>query len=48
MFTKSFLSASLCLVTLPSIVRQHKLDQTKEHVLWQYITTSQEQQIKHI
>ena len=48
MFTKGFLSASLCLVTLPSIVPQHKLDQTKEHVLWQYITTSQEQQIKHI
>ena len=38
MFTKGFLSASLCLVTLPSIVPQHKLDQTKEHV----------QQIKHI
>ena len=26
------------------IIPQHKLDQAREHVLWQYITTSQKQQ----
>ena len=46
MFTKGFLSAWLSLVTLLPIIPQHKLDQTKEHLLWQYITTSQKHKQK--
>ena len=42
-FTKGFLSALLSLVTLLPIIPQHKLDQAKEYVLWQYITTFQKQ-----
>ena len=44
MFTKGFLSAGLSLVTLLPLIPQNKLNQTKEHVLWQYITTIQKQQ----
>ena len=44
MFIKGFLCAWLPLVTLIPIIPQHKLGQTKGHLLWAYITTSQKQQ----
>ena len=43
-FTKGFLIAWLSLVTLLPIILQHDLEQTKKHLLWQYITTSKKQQ----
>ena len=45
MLVKGYLSAWLSLATLVPIITQHKLNQTKEHVLWQYITTCQKQQL---
>ena len=42
MFAKGFLSASRSLITLLPTIPQHKLDQTKEHVLCQY----KKQQVK--